>query len=136
MSSEKIKTLNSSHYTEPPTAPASLRAEDIDKTSLTLVWTPPEAKEGVTGYVIEKCLPDSDQWVEIAHLSGRAKSHMVADLPEGKSFYFRIIAENPAGQSSPTELHVPVKLTAKKGEIGPCVFGFYWHELQGLHQMM
>lgn len=99
-----------------PSPPGSLRAEKVDRDSLTLAWTPPlDDDQSITRYIIEMRSADSNQWEPLSDVSGRTKWFMVRNLPPGGSFYFRVIAENPAGQSEPAELSVPVELKAKKG---------------------
>ncbi|KAH9498301.1 hypothetical protein Btru_006486 [Bulinus truncatus] len=103
------------HPATKPSAPEHLRAEKIDKDSLTLVWSPPEDDDGtITKYILEQRLADSDQWEKTAEVSGKTKWFMVKNLPPGQSLVFRIFAENPAGRSEPTELSSPVSLKVVK----------------------
>ncbi|KAK7507540.1 hypothetical protein BaRGS_00001475, partial [Batillaria attramentaria] len=98
-----------------PSAPENLRAENIDKDSLTLAWTPPPDDDGsIKRYIIEKRAADSKTWEPVTDVSGRTKWFMVKGLPPGGSFFFRVKAENPAGVSAPAELSVPVELKTKK----------------------
>ncbi|RUS90387.1 hypothetical protein EGW08_001882, partial [Elysia chlorotica] len=98
-----------------PSAPERFRAEKIDKDSLTLVWSPPEDDDGsISRYIVEQKHPEDDAWAKTAEVPGKTKWVMVKKLQPGQSYLFRVIAENPAGRSEPTELSSPVTLKIKK----------------------
>lgn len=102
---------------EPPSSPTALRVRDVTSDSLTIHWeAPEEGPDTVTGYIIEKRAKDTDKWEKEAKLNAKARSHKASKLKAG-TYSFRVIAENPAGQSQPAELRVPIEMKVRKGII-------------------
>ncbi|KAK3083483.1 hypothetical protein FSP39_023775 [Pinctada imbricata] len=100
---------------EPPASPTALRAKDIAKDSLTLTWeAPPGSKGDIIGYTLERRKSDSNDWERVARVPGKVTTHHIKNLPPGSSHFYRVIAENAAGASKPTELKAPVELKGKK----------------------
>ena len=68
---EKTKNLISAFHKpyllDLPNEPSKPKAENIDKTTVKITWTPPYNTGGspVTGYVIEKCDVSKGDWVRV-----------------------------------------------------------------------
>lgn len=69
----------------------------------------------LTGYIVERRKPDSDDWEPVATLPAKVTSHHLDKLPEGAMYYFRVASQNSAGKSRPTELKTPVELKGRRG---------------------
>ena len=102
------------YQSEIPSAPGRPEPSDVTETSVTLTWTPPSSDGGspITGYVLEKKEDFMTRWVRVTRDSTRQTTLTLNDLKEGSEYSFRVIAENKAGQSQPSEPCRPVK--AKK----------------------
>ena len=115
-----------------------LEAVETTKNSVTLQWKPPKDDGGaeltgsvliflskiilnigknnyydntfLKGYVIEKCLEGTDKWEKCPGIFIQPKATL-KHLDEGKSFKFRVRAENPYGEGEPleTKTHIVVK---------------------------
>jgi hypothetical protein len=85
-------------------APDQPKVEKITKDSVTLSWKKPANDGGskITGYIVEKRLPNSRDWTEVTELSARDHSYTVPNLKEGDDVSFRIIAVNGVGPSEPS----------------------------------
>ena len=85
----------------PPTGP--LRTMDVTKTTITLVWEPPEDNGGapITCYQIELREANRTAW----HKAGTSveNTYTVPGLVEGMSYVFRVSAENQYGIGDPLE---------------------------------
>lgn len=85
---------------------------ETTKSSVTLQWKPPKDDGGseLSGYVIEKCLEGTDNWEKCPGIFIQPKA-TIKHLDEGKSFKFRVRAENIHGEGEPLETknHVVVK---------------------------
>ncbi|ESO99760.1 hypothetical protein LOTGIDRAFT_141610, partial [Lottia gigantea] len=79
----------------------------------TIAWKAPEDDGGspITGYIIEKRDTKRNNWSKVGKAPAGSTEYNVPGLIEGTSYYFRVIAENKAGQSDPLETEKPV--TAK-----------------------
>ena len=96
---------------DPPKPPRNLRADDIDKTTATLTWEPPEFDGGspVTGYIIEKFA--FKRWTKVNKKPVKDLSFHLTDLIENSEYEFRVLAQNEAGISKPSEtVHFIAKL--------------------------
>lgn len=70
-----------------PSPPEQLRAQNIDKDSLTLVWLPPEDDDNsITKYIIQKRFADKQMWEKVTEVSGKTKWLMVQNLLQVLSF--------------------------------------------------
>jgi hypothetical protein len=94
----------------PPEGP--LEAVEATKSTVTLQWKPPKDDGGsdIAGYIIEKCLEGTDTWEKCPGIFIQPKA-TIKHLDEGKSYKFRVKAENIHGESDPIETknHVVVK---------------------------
>ena len=70
-----------------------------------LEWTRPESDGGspLTGYIIQKKEKGSPYWTNAVHVPPNQTNATVPDLTEGQEYEFRVIAQNAAGQSEPSE---------------------------------
>jgi hypothetical protein len=96
----------------PAVCEGPLEAVETTKNSVTLQWKPPKDDGGaeLTGYVIEKCLEGTDKWEKCPGIFIQPKATL-KHLDEGKSFKFRVRAENPYGEGEAleTKTHIVVK---------------------------
>lgn len=101
-----------------PYAPGKPEVSDVDVTKATLTWSPPEFNGGseITGYIIEKTEVGRKRWTKANKTPVTETTFTVTDLIEGNEYQFRIIAENAAGQSKPSEPSDIVKAKAPYGE--------------------
>ena len=94
------------NFEDVPGPPGIPDISDVDKTRMTLTWTPPTDDGGaeILGYIVEKCDADRKRWTK-AHKEDLITDLTVTlnDLTEGTSYMFRVSAENAAGvgESSP-----------------------------------
>ncbi len=95
-----------------PDPPTLLKIEDVYDIS----W---QGSTGASSYAIQRKISDSDDWQTIADSVSDANevfrplfSDIAAAL--GKSYYYRVIAENASGSSAPSNVVGPVEVTFKK----------------------
>jgi titin len=88
-----------------PDAPKKLTPSEVTRQSVTLTWEPPESDGGsvITGYIVERKSPATSRWVRVNKSPVRDTVYTVTDLVEGSENEFRVIAENAAGQSKPSQ---------------------------------
>ncbi|XP_033628855.1 titin-like, partial [Asterias rubens] len=91
-----------------PGAPGKPDITGVDRTNITISWSPPESDGGnpVSGYVIEKKETSSTRWTKAVKDSVTKTTLTVRDLIEGKEYEFRVAAVNKAGTgpfSEPSE---------------------------------
>jgi len=86
----------------PPEAP--LEATETTKDTVSLQWKPPKDNGGaeITGYIIEKCLENTDRWEKVPGSFHQPKG-TVKDLETNKKYKFRVRAENIYGAGEPLE---------------------------------
>uniref|UniRef100_A0A8C4X4F0 Myosin-binding protein H n=1 Tax=Erpetoichthys calabaricus TaxID=27687 RepID=A0A8C4X4F0_ERPCA len=82
-------------------APVSVSVEDVNDTSLTIKWRPPETvgPSGVDGYIVEYC-KDGNLIV--------SNRFAIKGLTTGEKLHVRVKAVNPAGPSKPGAMEQPV----------------------------
>ena len=88
-----------------PGAPRNLQIEDLSKHKVILTWEKPDFDGGspVTGYYLEKRQSYSTRWTRVNRSPLTTLMHTVKDLTEDEEYEFRVLAENEAGQSKPSE---------------------------------
>ncbi|XP_052825204.1 twitchin isoform X2 [Octopus bimaculoides] len=88
-----------------------MEIKDVTADSCKLSWNPPADLGGVdvSGYILEKCEEGSNFWEKVPGLIA-GTSHTVKGLKDGKSYQFRVKAENMYGVSEPL---VSKKVVAK-----------------------
>ena len=89
----------------PPSPPRKVQVTDLNKTSCGLIWKEPEFDGGapVTGYYVERQTGYTARWMKINKTPVEQPRLHVRDLVELNDYIFRVIAENDAGQSKPSE---------------------------------
>lgn len=96
--------LVSKHFTDEPEAPYSLAASDITPTTATLSWLPPDSDGGspILGYTLEIKDKFSSRWTKVNKGLLQETSFKVTNLEENNEYTYRVIAENKAGPSKPS----------------------------------
>lgn len=65
--------------------------------------------------MIEKCDPDNLVWIKVAEVEKTISSFCVQKLANNAQYLFRVMAENPIGESEPIESD-PVTIKVKYGK--------------------
>ena len=88
-----------------PNKPQSLRVSDLTKKEVTLKWEAPNFDGGspITGYYVEKRQAFTNRWTKVNRQLTHDLRYKVTDLIEDDEYEFRIVAENEAGCSQPSE---------------------------------
>ena len=94
-----------SYPTEPPAEPRKVEIQNLDKTSCTIAWKAPEFDGGspITGYYVERQTSFSPRWIKVNKTPTANTSLKIKDLVELNEYNFRVIAENDAGLSEPSQ---------------------------------
>ncbi|MBU6144463.1 MAG: fibronectin type III domain-containing protein, partial [Acidobacteria bacterium] len=89
-----------------PSAPRTLTASAITKTSFTLNWQAPLTDNGsaVSDYQIEMSTNAGASWIKIDKPVSNSTSQNIPNLPAGSSNLFRVIAVNALGLGQPSEV--------------------------------
>jgi len=91
---------------DPPSPPGKPEATPTSEDSVLLEWDKPKSDGGsrITGYFVEKREVGSDTWQKInPNQPCLANEFTVKNLIEDRKYEFRIIAQNAAGLSDPSE---------------------------------
>lgn len=93
----------------PPTGP--LLVSDIDLTSATLTWQPPQDDGGapITAYIVERRESGRSKWTTLDHLDADTLTLKAINLIDSCDYYFRVMAQNRIGLSEPLETEKSVK---------------------------
>nr|XP_006823012.1 PREDICTED: titin-like [Saccoglossus kowalevskii] len=88
-----------------PSQPGTTSVSDVTANSMILNWTPPESTGGaaVTGYYVEKKDKFATRWTRVNATPMKATMLKVSDLLENNEYVYRVLAENKAGLSSPSQ---------------------------------
>ncbi|KAM6172804.1 myomesin-3 [Erethizon dorsatum] len=88
-----------------PGSPLNVRCLDVSRDCLILTWAPPSDTRGnpITGYSIERCHGDSEEWVPCHEAPGGTCRCPIQGLIEGQSYRFRVRAISKAGSSLPSK---------------------------------
>lgn len=92
--------------TAPPAKPVGpLDISNVQRDSATLKWKAPKDDGGspLTGYIIEKRDAKKTTWSKAGKVKPDTLEYVVDGLLENNEYFFRVIAENKAGQSEPLE---------------------------------
>lgn len=110
--------------TDVPDAPKKLQPSEVTRSTCTLTWEPPESDGGsvITGYIVERKSPTTSRWVRVNKSPVRDMVYTVTDLAEGNEYEFRVIAENAAGMSKPSQPTSPIKAVDPYSESFVCFF--------------
>ncbi|XP_041468950.1 twitchin-like isoform X3 [Lytechinus variegatus] len=103
---------------DPASSPGDLVVGDVTKDKIPLEWTKPKQDGGspVQGYHVEKLNPDTGKWERVNKSPIRGTKFTVP-AEEGKDYDLRVVAENEAGLSQPS--NNTGSITAKDPEIPP-----------------
>lgn len=119
-SSNSSKFKMKSKFTVPsrPGAPAVIK---VGKNYVDLKWTPPETDGGskITGYIIERRDMGGALWVKCNDYNVLDTEYTVTNLVEMGDYEFRIIAQNAAGKSEPSECTPLTKVCEVLGGVKP-----------------
>lgn len=97
----------------PPSKPTGpITVSDIQKTSATIEWKPPQSDGGLPlkGYVVELKEARKTMWKKVDKLTPDITTLCIQNLNENAEYYFRVFAENSAGFSEPLEMDTSVLL--------------------------
>ncbi|XP_017175712.1 myomesin-3 isoform X1 [Mus musculus] len=88
-----------------PGSPLNVRCLNVHRDCLTLTWVPPSDTRGstITGYSIEMCQGDSEEWMPCLKAPGGTCRCPIQGLVEGQSYQFRVRAISKAGTSLPSK---------------------------------
>lgn len=88
-----------------PGSPLNVQCLNVHRDCLTLTWTPPSNTRGsvITGYSIELCQGDSEEWVTCHMAPGGTCRCPIQGLTEGQRYRFRVRAISKAGSSLPSK---------------------------------
>ncbi|XP_043535108.1 myomesin-2 isoform X1 [Chiloscyllium plagiosum] len=100
-----------------PGPPYDLTFCEIRKHSLVILWKAPiyTGNSAVTGYTVDICETDSDEWRAITEKAVSTRYLKVTNLEEGRSYIFRVHAVNTAGQGRPSEPSEPILIQVRPG---------------------
>ncbi|KAL8579176.1 hypothetical protein ACOMHN_010760 [Nucella lapillus] len=114
-----LPTVAQYPYTAPE-APGNLRVDDIDESSVTLMWTKPRNDGGkkIQGYVIEYKDPSASRWKTYNETPIKDITVAVEGLEKDTDYEFRIRAKNSAGLSDPSETTGSVHVKSKYNKPG------------------
>ncbi|CAH8497134.1 unnamed protein product [Schistosoma turkestanicum] len=93
-----------------PGKPGDLTANEVGGDFVNLTWTRPSTDGGgrIRGYVIEKREVGAQNWSRVTPNPILTLSYNVPNLIEDKTYEFRVMAVNDAGESEPTSIDRPV----------------------------
>ncbi len=98
-----------------PTAPSSLRAEPVSRTQIDLDWL--DASDDEVVFRIERA-DDGTRFAVVGQVPAGVNRFRVAGLEPGGRASYRVVAENAAGASPPSEPLVATPLPALVGRPG------------------
>ncbi|KAK7113116.1 hypothetical protein V1264_012463 [Littorina saxatilis] len=104
------KTATPKKSVKPPSPPQDLEVSEIRRDSVVVTWKHSKNDGGsaITNYIVEKRETWKTSWAHVDRVRGEMTTAEVIYLQEGTSYNIRIMAENVAGLSEPTELDEPV----------------------------
>ncbi|CAL8366995.1 unnamed protein product [Lota lota] len=105
----------------PTSAPLSIAVEDVNDTTLTVKWRPPETigDSGLDGYTVEYCKDGSSDWVVANSELTPANRLCIKELTTGDRLNVRVVAVNAAGRSEACALveAVPIREVVDRPKI-------------------
>lgn len=108
-----------SHLTpDAPDPPVDVETHNPTSSTITLTWKPPMYDGGskIMGYILERQQKGEDKWERCNDFLVPVLSYTVRGLTEGKSYAFRVKAENAAGVSEPSRGTLFVKASDAVGK--------------------
>lgn len=107
-----------------PDPPVDVETHNPTSSTITLTWKPPMYDGGakIMGYILEKQQKGEDKWERCNDFLVPVLSYTVKGLTEGKSYAFRVRAENAAGISEPSRSTLFVKASdvISKYDVSSC----------------
>lgn len=99
---------------------------DFNIDSVTLSWEPPENDGGsaIRQYIVEKRDAMTSTWMQAGVVGSDVLQYHVDSLFEGRSYFFRVTAENECGRGQPVETVKPVTARLPYGEYTGGLFLF------------
>uniref|UniRef100_A0A3Q0KKY1 non-specific serine/threonine protein kinase n=1 Tax=Schistosoma mansoni TaxID=6183 RepID=A0A3Q0KKY1_SCHMA len=93
-----------------PGKPGDLTANEVGGDFVNLTWTRPSTDGGgrIRGYIVEKREVGAQNWSRVTPNPILTLSYNVPNLIEDKTYEFRVMAVNDAGESEPTMIDRPV----------------------------
>lgn len=114
-------------FKDPPGPPKDLHHVDVDKTEVSLVWNKPDRDGGspITGYLVEYQEEGATDWIKFKTVKNL--ECVVTGLQQGKTYRFRVKAENIIGLGLP-DTTIPIECQEKLGKfwIGIIIFYFFF----------
>uniref|UniRef100_UPI00358F10D3 myomesin-1-like n=1 Tax=Myxine glutinosa TaxID=7769 RepID=UPI00358F10D3 len=104
-----------------PGPPYSLQTQEARRDSVVLLWHMPVyvGRSPVTGYYVDKCEADKVndylQWQAVNEVTVKSRFLKVTGLVEGRSYVFRVRAENRAGVGKASEMTDAVLAETRPG---------------------
>uniref|UniRef100_H2YFD5 Titin n=1 Tax=Ciona savignyi TaxID=51511 RepID=H2YFD5_CIOSA len=101
-----------------PGPPGPIIIKEVTLETVSIAWESPINDGGstITSYVIEKRESTHKAWATVTAQCSRT-SWTINNLETGKSYYFRVMAENEYGIGIPFEIPEPVKITQEPGPV-------------------
>lgn len=101
-----------------PDPPVDVETHNPTSSTVTLTWKPPMYDGGakIMGYILERQLKGDEKWERCNDFLVPVLSYTVRGLTEGKSYAFRVKAENAAGVSEPSRATLFVKISDAVGK--------------------
>ena len=115
-------------FSAKPSQPGGpLTCKEVKKDSVTLSWKPPSEDGGspLTGYIIMKRDHKRSTWSPAGKCDGSTTELKVKDLMEGTEYFFKVVAENKAGQSDGLETDTSTLAKSPYGEFDLKGTGFF-----------
>ena len=103
----------------PPSQPTGpITVSDINKTSATIDWKPPQSDGGLPlkGYVVELKEARKTMWKKVDKLTPGITTLCIQNLNENAEYLFRVFAENSAGFSEPLEMDAAILIKSPFGK--------------------
>lgn len=107
-----------------PSAPGPLSVSEVGSNYANLTWSRPANDGGgrILGYFIEKREHGSQNWSRTTPKPIQSLSVNLPNLIEDKSYEFRVMAVNEAGESAPSTLDQPVLIHDPRRKLFVCSF--------------
>ncbi|XP_071376558.1 myosin-binding protein H-like [Centroberyx affinis] len=96
----------------PTSAPLNVAVDDVNESSLTIKWRPPETigDSGLDGYTIEYCKDGTTDWTVANEALTPANRYCIKNLTTGDLLHVRVVAVNAGGRSEAAALAEPVPI--------------------------
>ncbi|KAL3312834.1 hypothetical protein Ciccas_008567 [Cichlidogyrus casuarinus] len=99
-----------------PKPPTDVKVDDVGDGSAILSWKMPPGTGYISQFIIERCEVPNGQWIRDG--TSRFATYNCESVQNGKTYKFRVIAENLHGRSDPSSESSPAlieeKISAKK----------------------